>query len=233
MELSEARVLVAGATGALGGHLTARLSDAGAHLALAGRNAERLQALQSTYSDVPVLAFEAIEIDGCADVVDQAVAELGGLDALVVATGVAVFGNAGGTDDAVAEEVFAVNTLAPMALTRAALGHLGQGTTIALISAVLADYPTAGMADYSASKAALSAWLTALRRELRARSVTVCDLRPPHMDTGLADRALAGTPPVLPEPHDPQQMADHIVAAIHAGNSELYYDAAAQRVLTR
>ncbi len=71
-----------------------------------------------------------------------------------------------------------------------------------VLSAILADAPMAGMAGYSASKAALSSYVTALRREVRRQGIAVLDVRPPHLETGLADRALAGSPPPLPAGHD-------------------------------
>jgi len=98
---------------------------------------------------------------------------------------------------------------------------------------VLADYPTAGMSDYSASKGAVSTWLSALRRETRRLRITVCDLRPPHMDTGLADRALAGVAPNLPPAHDSDEIADEIVNALRVGATELFCDPSSQLVQTR
>jgi NAD(P)-dependent dehydrogenase (short-subunit alcohol dehydrogenase family) len=82
-----------------------------------------------------------------------------------------------------------------------------------VLSAILADTPMAGMADYSAAKAALTAWLTAVRREHR-RSTRVVDVRPPHLDTELASHALAGEPPRLPEPLPAQQVVEAVLAAV-------------------
>lgn len=72
---------------------------------------------------------------------DEAAAALGGLDLLVIASGIAAFGRAADTDDAVTEELFAVNALGPMALCRAALAHFTEGGAIAVLSAILADTP--------------------------------------------------------------------------------------------
>lgn len=51
------------------------------------------------------------------------------------------------------------------------------------------------MAPYSASKAALTGYLTALRHEVRRARITVLDVRPPHLETGLVERAIAGSAP--------------------------------------
>jgi short-subunit dehydrogenase len=223
MNLDGARVLVCGASGVLGGELAERLTTRRARVAVAGRSEHRLSDLSDRLGGLPALTFDAVDLDSCRRVVHEAVDALGGLDGLVVATGVAAFGPAMDADDAITEELFSVNVLGPMALVRAAGNHLVHGGTVAVLSAVLADVPTAGMAEYSASKSALSSWLTVLRREQRGR-VNVLDVRPPHLDTGLAERPLAGTAPPLPEPFPAGQVADAVISAIQDDAREVAFD---------
>jgi short-subunit dehydrogenase len=224
MDLSGARVLVAGATGVLGGALARALHADGARVALAGRDAEKLAALADELGGVPTAPFDALDPDRCADVVAEAADALGGLDLLAVAIGVAAFGAGDAEDDAVVEHLLAVNTLAPMALVRAALPRMGKGGGVAVLTAILADYPTAGMAAYSASKAAISAWLTAVRPEQRKRGVTVFDVRPPHIETGLAGRAIAGQAPPLKEAATVDQVVALVLDGLRTGRRELRYD---------
>ncbi|MGY1652096.1 SDR family NAD(P)-dependent oxidoreductase [Geodermatophilus sp. SYSU D01119] len=233
MELGGAKVLVAGATGVLGGALARALAGAGARVALAGRDGDRLAALAAELGGAPASAVDAVDVDAVRAAVDGAAGALGGLDAVVVAWGVVAFGPAADADDAVTEELFAVNTLAPMSLVRAALPHLADGGAVVLLSAVVADAPTLGMAEYSASKAALSAWASVLRRELRGRSVAVLDVRPPHVDTGLVDRALAGTPPRLPAGHDRDELVAAVLDGIRQGAREVVVDPRERRLVVR
>ena len=226
-------MLVSGATGALGGDLARGLAGAGARLALTGRDDARLQALAAELGGVPALAADAIDSDAVHAVVDAAAQALGGLDAVVVASGVVAFGPAADADDAVTEELFAVNTLAPMSLVRAALRHLGDGGAVVVLSAIVADAPTLQMAEYSASKAALSAWAGVLRRELRGRSITVLDVKPPHVDTGLVDRALAGAPPRLPAGHDRAALVETVLEGIRRGSREVALDPKAGGLVLR
>ena len=114
------------------------------------------------------------------------------------------------------------NVLGPLWLMRAALPALTESRGfIANISAVVAEQPLAGMAAYAASKAALTAADRALARELRAAGISVTDARPPHTETGLADRPIAGTAPRLSEGLQPEAVARRIVAAITAGEREI------------
>ena len=47
------------------------------------------------------------------------------------------------------------------------------------------------------------------------------DARPPHTETGLADRPIAGTAPRLREGLQPEVVAARIIAAIRAGEREI------------
>jgi short-subunit dehydrogenase len=224
MELSGARTLVAGATGVLGGALARALHEEGARLALAGRDEAKLATVAQELGGTPTASFDALDLDRCTEVVTEAAHTLGGLDLLVIAIGVAAFGPGDREDAAVTENLLAVNTLAPMALVRAALPRMERGGGVAVLTAVLADYPTAGMAAYSASKAAISAWLTALRPEQRKRGVTVFDVRPPHIETGLAGRAIAGQAPPLKEAATVDGVVALVLDGLRTGRRELRYD---------
>lgn len=232
MELSGARVLVVGGTGVLGAMAATTLVERGARVVATGRDTDRLAEVAARLGTEPV-ELDVIDDRACAAAVDSAVQQLGGLDGLVVATGVPAFGPAVDTDPAVAEELFAVNTLGPMSLVRAAAPHLAEREDhdgfVAVLSAILADMPTNQMAEYSASKSALSAWLGVLRRENRRR-FTVLDVRPPHLDTGLSDHPLAGTAPRLPEPLAGQVVVDTLVRAIEQGGTEITWDPKAKEL---
>jgi short-subunit dehydrogenase len=206
------------------GAVARALHREGARVALAGRDTGKLAALADALDGAPTATLDALDLDRCAAVVGEAADALGGLDLLVVAIGVAAFGPGEGTDDAITEHLFAVNTMAPMALVRAALPRIEKGGAVAVLSAILADYPTAGMAAYSASKAGLSAWLTALRPEQRRRGVAVFDIRPPHIETGLADRAIAGQAPPMKAGATVDEAVGLIVEEIRKGGRELRYD---------
>lgn len=224
MQLEQARVLVCGASGVLGGLIARALTDAGATVVAAGRDSERVAAVARDCGTEP-LVFDVVDDRSCGEVVTRATDLLDGLDVLVVATGVAAFGPAVSADPSVVEELFAVNVLGPMNLVRAAAPRLTEGGAVVVLSAILADLPTNDMAEYSASKAALATWLTVLRRENRRR-FGVIDVRPPHVDTGLAGRALAGDPPRLPAGYPAGRVVDRVLSALRDDAREVVFDAA-------
>ncbi|MFM1964995.1 MAG: hypothetical protein RL134_720 [Actinomycetota bacterium] len=223
-DLEGRSIIVVGATGGLGRPLAAALSEAGARLTLVGRDDARL-----VECGVP---GERVAVDirlaaSPARVIDAAVAAYGGVDGIVYAAGAVAFGAVEELPDEVMIDLFTLNTLAPIRLLRAALPALrasaaaGRDPFVTHISAVVAEQPQAGMAAYSASKAALAAFDTAAARELRRGGIRLIDARPPHTETGLADRPLSGTAPRLPQGLDPQAVAQRVVDAIANDEKDL------------
>ena len=80
------------------------------------------------------------------------------------------------------------------------------------------------MAAYSATKAGLSAYLAAVRRERRRDGLTVLDLRPQHMETGFSERPLAGHAPALPEPVDTSEVVEKAIGALREGKREMAWN---------
>jgi short-subunit dehydrogenase len=221
--VSGAVVVVVGASGGLGGFVAASLQARGAHLLLAGPHLDRLLA---TASSIGATTASIVPCDlrnpTAGDAIVAAASTIGRLDGVVNAAGVVAFGSLIDTADDVIEELFLTNVLGPLWLTKRVVPMLSESKGfIVNISAVVAESPLAGMAAYSASKAALSAADTALNRELRRSGITVCDARPPHTETELARHPISGTPPRLPEGLRPERVAERIVQAIEAGETEV------------
>jgi len=218
--LSGAVVAVIGGSGALGSLVARRLSDLGAQLILAGPHRDRLHAVQLNGATVVQLDVRDPQ---AGDVLCAAALEHHGrLDGVVNAAGVVAFGALVDTDDVVIEELFLTNVIGPLWLAKRVAPLLAESKGFLVqLSAVVAEQPQANMAAYSASKAALTAADAAMTREFRRLGIRVCDVRPPHTETGLADRPLAGAAPKLPTGLAPEFVADRIIAAILDGGTEL------------
>ena len=222
--LQDRSVLVVGATGGLGAPISRQLAAQGAQLTLLGRSLDRLGALGV---EATLATGDLREADTANSAVDAALAAHGRLDGLVIASGVVAFGPAGDLPDEALVDLFLINTLAPIRLLRAALPALvtsvadGRTPFVVNLSAVVAEQPTAGMAAYSASKAALTAFDVAAGRELRRAGIRVIDARPPHTETGLAERPIAGSPPRLPAGLSPEIVADRLIRAIMNDETDL------------
>ncbi len=199
-DLEGASILLAGATGALGSEIGRQLVKAGARLTLFARDEVKLAQVDLPG---PRVVGDIADVDACTDAVWEAVTRYGRIDGVVNATGVVAFGPLADLTDETIDELVTTNLIGPVRLMRTVLPEIENGGFIANLSAIVGERPTAGMALYSA-----------LARELRARKIDVIDLRPPHTETGLANRPVAGEPPRLPQGKAPDVVAARVVEAI-------------------
>jgi cyclic-di-GMP-binding biofilm dispersal mediator protein len=212
VELRNKSILVVGASGDLGGSIASELAAAGARLTLAGRDGDRLRRLG--LPEAATVEAELTDPNAARALIAAAVDRHGALDGLVNAAGVVAFGAVSDLDDDIVDQLLLVNYLAPLRLTRQALTVLPPGGFVLNISAVVAEHPMANMSAYSASKAALTAFDAAARIEGRRKKIRVIDARPPHTETGLALRPIAGQAPKLPTGLSPAEVAQRMVRAI-------------------
>ncbi len=221
MDVNGSRVLVVGGSGVLGGLIGEELVRRGASVALAGRRGDRLDERRGAFPpSTPMLAIDLTDLTAPSAVVRWAVDQLGGLDGVVNAAGVVAFGPLQETDPVAISEVLTVDLIAPLTVVAEAVPYMDGGFVVN-ITGVVAERPVLGMTPYVAAKAGLSAATQALARELRRQGFLVVDARPPHTETGLSDRAIAGTAPRFPAGLDPAQVARRIVDAVVADEREV------------
>ena len=218
--LSDAVVAVIGASGALGTIISRELSERGAKVMLVGRSEDRLRAVG--LDEATIVVADLTDATAGDAIVKAARDTHGKLDGIINAAGVVAFGTLADTDDAIIEELFMTNVIGPLWLMRRVTPLLKESEGFVVnISAIVAETPMAGMATYSATKAALTAADHAMGRELRKSGIDVYDVRPPHTETGLVNRALAGEAAKLPEGLAPEVTARRIIDAIEAGQFDV------------
>jgi cyclic-di-GMP-binding biofilm dispersal mediator protein len=223
-ELQGSSILIVGASGGLGRVIAAELASKGALLTLAGRSKEWLEAI-----GVPgVHAVGDVTQPGVPEsYVDTAVAAHQRLDGVVYAAGAVAFGSVSELSDEIADSLWKVNTRGWMGVVRASMPALtqsaqeGRSPWIITLSGVVSEAPTAGIAAYSAVKAALHAYGVAAGRELRRSGIRLMDARPGHTETELSQHPLAGQAPTFPAGLAPTAVAKRIVEAIEADEKDL------------
>lgn len=218
-ELSNKHFLVIGSTGGLGSRIARELSRHGTDLTLSGRNQDKLDTLAAELGGAATVPADISTLAG-AEAVAQAVSGRP-LHGVVYSAGVVAFGPLTELDDDTLDELLLTNVVGYIRLLRAVAPQLERDSLIVQLSAVVAESPTAGMAAYSASKAALSAFAKAAALELRRQGIRILDVRPPHTETGLTGRPIAGIAPKLAQGKDADAVARRIVQAIVDGERDL------------
>lgn len=108
------------------------------------------------------------------------------IDVLINNAGMLVTDNLKSVDPEDIRHQFEVNTLGPLNVTKALLGHLQKGSKIGLITSrmgSMADNSSGGYYGYRASKAALNAIGKSLALDLKKDGIAVALLHPGYVQT--------------------------------------------------
>lgn len=216
--MSSRSTLIAGASGGMGSAIARELASRGDALTLVARDRSRLDALEV---DGRRIALDLREPGACERAVAEAHDAHGRLDVVVNAAGVVAFGPVAELQPDTLEELLRINTFMPMMLARAAVPMMDEGGVIVNLTGIVAEKNFPNMAAYGASKAAVRSFDEVLAREARSAKIRVLDARPPHTETGLAERPIAGTAPKLPPGLDPASVAARICDAIDGDDTDL------------
>ncbi len=212
--LLDARVLVIGASGVLGREFALECARRGSRIIGTTQSAAT-----GDECDVEVQA-DITTSDGRSRII-TAVNHLGGVDVVIIASGVVGFGSHDTVESRDIARLIEVDLIAPLQLLKELSPLISDGGNVTALTGAVVDVSTLGMSAYSAAKSGLSAAIAIIRRELRARKITVLDARPPHTETGLATRAVFGNAPGLKQGLDPSDVVRRIVDAIENNESEL------------
>jgi NAD(P)-dependent dehydrogenase (short-subunit alcohol dehydrogenase family) len=176
-------VLVTGAHGGLGAHVTQAFLDAGATVIGTSRKVQQSDFKSPGFTAMPadISTTERAKI-----LVDQVVARFGRIDVLAHTVGAFAGGQSiAETDDATFQKMFDLNFNSAFYLFRAALPAMrktGNGRIVAIGSRAAVD-PGPGVGAYSASKAALVSLIRTVALENKDVGITANVILPGTMDT--------------------------------------------------
>ncbi len=163
------RVVVVGASSGLGRCIGIGLARRGARVAFMARRRDRLEdAAAEAGPDAVAITCDVTDAHSCETAVRGAADALGGVDALVYATGIGPLRRLADTDAATWRHVFDTNVTGASVVTTAALAELtrshGRAIYLSSISASQTP-PWPGLGAYAVSKAALDKLVEAWRAE--------------------------------------------------------------------
>ncbi|CAO5239889.1 SDR family oxidoreductase [Frankia sp. AgKG'84/4] len=163
------RLVVVGASSGLGRCLGVGLTKRGAHTALlARRHANLVEAAKEAGPGTLAITCDVTDEASCTAAIDEAAAGLGGIDALIYATGVGPLVKLADAGPDLWRHAFDTNVTGAALITKAALPYLeasaGGAAYLSSVSASLTA-PWPGLGVYAVSKAALDKLVEAWRVE--------------------------------------------------------------------
>jgi uncharacterized protein len=181
MELQGKRVLITGASRGIGEALAIAFAGAGARVALVARSEGPLKELASRLGGTahPADLSDTETVNG---LIARVEADGGPVDVLVNNAGLDMANAFVNTDARDLDQIYRVNLLAPVQLTRQVLpGMLSRGSGhIVNISSMAGTAVFPGLVAYSSTKAGLTHFTAGLRADLRGKPIgtTVVELGP-------------------------------------------------------
>ncbi len=233
MEVKEAIVLVTGASSGIGRATALAFDREGARVSVAARRQARVEAIANGMRAALVLPTDLSAPGQAASMVKKTLQHFGRLDVLINNAGVATPTNSDSLDPENTRQVMETNLVGAMIATREALPSMlkqGYGHIINICSpAGFLGVPL--MADYCASKAAMSGWTRALQAEWLGTAINVTEYLPGLIDTELGqsrDETAAspsrasdgGTGPLAAL--SPDRVADQLVACVRRPRQVMY-----------
>ena len=216
---------VIGASSGIGEALARRLARAGYAVALVARRADRLEqiaaAIEAEHGPgrARVYVHDVTQTAEAPAVFQRLLADLGRLDVLAYNAGRQLPVALDEYDFDKDRQMLAVNTLGALAWLDlgAALFERQRAGQLVGVSSVAGDRGRVGAPAYNASKAALNAFLEALRNRLTRHGVHVLTVKPGFVDTELLKNAPRAFWVITPE-----QAAEDIFRALQARRQVIY-----------
>lgn len=185
--------LITGASQGIGRACALALAEAGASVALAARNEEKLAAVvkEAEAKGVKSAAFrmDVADEDSVKAAVKSAIAQFGKVDILI--------NNAGITKDTLImrmkradwDSVIQTNLTGAYFCTQAVISSMlkQRWGRVVNISSVFGQMGQAGQANYAASKAGLIGFTMAMAREVASRNITVNAVAPGYIETAMTE----------------------------------------------
>lgn len=235
MSLAGKVVVITGGGGGLGAASAALCAQRRAVVVLLDRDRDALAAAASGIKGgVATHVLDVTDEAACARVVDQIVADHGGIDIVWANAGVSVFGPVDLLAAGAWKRVIDVNLVGAQNIVRAALPAVMRSRGYIAMTASWASFAhQPGHTAYAAAKAGLEAFADSLRLELAGTGVDVGSFHPGWIDTPMVTSKIKEQPAfsalldALPGPFGSisttEEIVPHLVRALERRSARMIY----------
>ena len=194
IDFKNKKILITGATGAIGGALVKKFVSLGGTVLGTGTKADKLDLIKKNYPTVKIKKFNLSEHSAIEEFIDSAASELGGLDILVNNAGVNVDNLSLRMKDEEWKKVIDINLTSTFLLSKYAIKSMLKKKfgRVVNITSIVGHTGNLGQANYSASKAGIIGMSKSLVIEYAKKNITVNCVSPgfivSDMTTNIAEK---------------------------------------------
>ncbi|MBL9101900.1 MAG: SDR family NAD(P)-dependent oxidoreductase [Myxococcales bacterium] len=188
MQVQGSVAIVTGASSGIGLAVARAIVRAGGKVALVARTASKLEEVaRELGADAAAFPLDVADLPRLGELPRQVVERFGRLDVVVNNAGLHHRGDMFRHAASQLADMFTVNLVAPVVLTRAAAEHMRAGGVIVNVASLAGKLGVPGSAVYSGTKAGLRFWALAAAEDLGKRGLRIANVNPGPVDTGFFD----------------------------------------------
>lgn len=217
MKLDNKNIILTGAASGIGAALLARLSQSRCNIIAVDKD----YPVVNEVGNITYYPCDLAQQDQLDQLFDYAIKSWGTVDIFIANAGFAYFGPTDSYNWQLAEKIFSVNTISPMAAAiKMKQLNAERPFAVAMVASAMAHWPLPGYALYAATKAALRAFALAFRHDLSHQAQHLITIYPIGTRTSFFARAGSSPIPLITQSAD--QVAKSIIRGIENGQSEVY-----------
>ena len=189
-DFSGRKVLVTGASGAIGAAIARAFHQRGAEITISGRRKEALQRIADELGErVHIVISDLSDMTSVAGLVPDTIEAMGSIDTLINNAGITKDGLMMMMKPEALQDVLKVNLEVPFRLTQGVLRGMlkAQFGRIINITSIVGVTGNPGQANYAASKAGLIGMSKSLAKEVASRKITVNCIAPGFIKSSMTD----------------------------------------------
>lgn len=227
MELKDRVALITGASSGIGLATAKLLHRSGMRVALVARTEGKLEEVAAELgAGAAAFPCDVGDLSRLPGLIEQVLARFGALDVLVNNAGLHHRGDFLRHPPQALADMFTVNTVAPVVLTRIAADHMRPGGCIVNVASLAGKLGVPGSATYSGTKAGLRFFALAAAEDLARRQLRIANVNPGPVDTGFFDADIASvTPLTFSQPMSTaEECAEAVLKCIQSEQSPMEID---------
>ncbi len=190
MNLKNKKILITGATGGIGNSLIKKFSDLGSNIVATGTNEEKLNNLKKNFPNIIIERFKLDEHDKIENFLDNVFKKLDGLDILVNNAGITMDNLSIRLTEENWKKVIDVNLSSTFLMCKFAIKKMLKKKygKIINITSIVGHTGNLGQANYSASKAGITAFSKSLAIEYAKKNININCVSPGFIKTEMTDK---------------------------------------------